>query len=365
MTGSELKKLFEQETDLAYTGYYDDTKLNRWFEKGFINVIQSIYLNRLSNQNAFDEINYLISTEQSFSLRNNRIFIAPIAITNVINIGTTIIVTTEFDNDLLAGDTIFVTDITGFTTNNPNGVFVVSGITSTKTFVYIAAVAPTGAYTQGSGVVIPSASISDYYHYFFGKAQFTSLTDYIVTASTNTTPIKITLNKRSFFRSGDMATIAGIAGNTNANGTFYLRQVNEFQYTLFTDQKLRIPVAGNGTQIGAGAISVIIENRLQFMRSDEKGTVLQTPTINSPFFQQSKSLIKILPSTETCDTITLDFMRKPPAVIDVTNTVVDFSKWYNLPLQYDIVSEVGKLMALSMRDGLLGQEEQQLLITNP
>jgi hypothetical protein len=213
--------------------------------------------------------------------------------------------------------------------------------------------------------VTPINSISDYYHYLFGKAKFTSLTNYVVIAATNTTPIKISLNKRTAFRTGERATIAGFLGNTAANGTFYLNQLNEFQYTLYYDATLRTAVAGNGLPSGTGTIAAVTENRLQFMPSDLKGTLLQDPTISFPFFQQSKLLCKILPSTETCNSITLDYMRKPPRFIDVTDDVIDYSNYYPLQMQYNVVAEVGKLLGLSSRDGSLVQGENEQIINNP
>jgi len=362
MTGNELKKIFEQETDLSYTAFYDDIKLNRWFKKAIIQSAQDIYLNRLNNQNAFDELNFLIATDQTITVNNNQVYTAPLLLANVTIAAITGTFTTELPHNLLTGNTVTTSGIAGFTTN-PNGTFVIT-VTGATTFTAIVT-ASAGAYTANTGYVTSPVMLSDYYHYLFGSASFTLPTIFTITGSTNATPIVITINKRSYFKTGSKVLVGGIAGNTNANGTFFLKQYTDFTYGLYTDSTFQTPAVGNGAQTGTGTISELVtDSVLKFKRSDEKGTILGKPTVYNPFFQQSKLLIKILPATPV-STATFDYIRVPPQFVNVADTSIDMSSWYPLYFQYLWISEVGKMMALALRDGSLAQGEQELIVTNP
>lgn len=369
MTGTQLFAFLQKEIDLAYTGYVSSgAEADGWFKKGFIVALQNIYRQQLDNQNAFDEINFLVSTDAVFPLNNNRIYTNKLLISNVTNVGTTVTVTTELAHNFILGDTLTISGVAGFTTNNPNGTFTIIAPVTATTFTFTAGSAPTGGpYTANSGYITSAPKmIADYYHYLdYGKAKFSRATAYIVSASTNTSPIRITLNKRTYFRSYDQVTIAGIAGNTNANGTFYLRQANEFQYFLYSDPLLQTPVAGNGNQTNTGTIAQVVSGTLKFKRSQEKGWVYGVPTPENPYFQQSKILIKILPDNQVCDQLTLDYIIKPPAFADTLNNTIDLSDHYPDFFQYRWISETGKLINMSMRDGAGLQIENEIIVENP
>lgn len=87
---------------------------------------------------------------------------ATLAVTGATNTGTTVTLTVASTSysfgaatqSIQVGQTIQVAGITGFTTNNPNGTFVVTAVTPT-TVSYVATAAPTGSYSSG-GTVQPS-----------------------------------------------------------------------------------------------------------------------------------------------------------------------------------------------------------------
>ncbi len=235
-------------------------------------------------------------------------------------------------------------------------------VTDPVTFGVTTTTALTGTFTSGE-ITFPD-SIFDYYHYLRAEATFTQATNYTVVSSTNATPIKITLNKRSYLRSSDKVVIAGILGNTNANGTFYLKQANEFDYFLYSDIKLTIPVSGNGKQTGIGTVSEVFNSTLRFKRSDEKGSVYGEPTVENPYFQQSKNLIRILPD-EPCSSIKIDYIRTPTFFIDVNDAVTDLTNYFNLDMQYAIKNETLRIFAASARDGNLYQSSTVSKQENP
>ena len=367
MTGSEMLRLVKLKTDEAYSMYYDATKWNRVFQEAFTNIIQNKYLAFLNQQNTFDEMSYLIATSVVYPVNSttNTLYLGTtsIPLISIFPTGTTVTVTSSIPHDLLTGTNIKFENIVGTgTLSSLSGQTYVVTVTDPVTFTVVTSTALTGIFTSGD-ITFPD-SIFDYYHYLRAEARFTQLTNYTVVNSTNTTPIKITLNKRSYLRSGDQVVIAGISGNTNANGTSYLKQANEFEYFLYTDATLRNPRGGNGMQSGTGIISEVFNSTLRFKRSDEKGSVYGTPTVQNPYFQQSKNLIRILPD-DPCDQIKIDYIRTPTFYIDVTDATTDITLYYNLPMQYQIVDEAGRIFAAAARDVLLYQTETASKQENP
>lgn len=78
------------------------------------------------------------------------------AITAVTNSTVTVTATIASTAGLNVGQSITITGITGFATNNPNGVYSVTSVPNATTFTYVVAAAPTGSYSSG-GTLTASA----------------------------------------------------------------------------------------------------------------------------------------------------------------------------------------------------------------
>src|SRR5438045_2831688 len=143
MTGDRIYKNLQIKADLDYTAYFGSVKANELFKEAMLNACGRVYANRLSDQNAFDEINFLIATDEVFSLNNNRIYIHDLLITGVTVLATTWTITTELAHNLVIGDTITTTGIAGFSVN-PNGTYTVA-TTPTTTTLTITTTTATGA----------------------------------------------------------------------------------------------------------------------------------------------------------------------------------------------------------------------------
>ncbi len=371
MTGAEWYIQLQKDADVNYSGYISPSDANVWGKKGLISAIQNLYRNHLNEQNSFDELSYLIATGQQFNINptTNTMYLGvrEIPITQIWNVGTTVTVTTTLPHDLIAGTRVKFENITSLAGNltQLNNQIYTPTIVDDHTFTFTSSftIAPTGTFLTGD-ITFPDV-VPQYSHLLRGEAQFTDLTRFTVVASTNATPIKITLNKRSYLRDQDQIVIAGIGGNTNANGTFYLKYANEFNYFLYTDIKLQNPVAGNGIQTGTGTVSQIIKSTLRFKRSDEKGSIYGKPTVQSPFYQQSYNLIKILPDDEPCNWIKLDFIREPPFYINVNDTTTELNFYYPLSFQYLVENETLKLFFESTKDMIGISTSTQEIINNP
>ncbi len=361
MNGLEIYRSLQVKCDLDYSSYFDNVKANRLFKESFLNACESIYANRLDNQNAFDEINFLILTDQTFLVNGNSIPLHSILITALTVVGTTWTVTTELPHALVATDAVTLADVAGFTAN-PNGARTVVTVPTPTTFTFTATTA-TGAYTGQIGNITHAKMIADYWHYFSAKPTFIQPTIFTILSSLDSTPLRITLNRRSSFRTGNKVIIAGVTGNTNANGTRYLRQLTETDYFLYSDAAMATPIAGNGAQTNTtGTISYIIETVQIFKRSDEKGSVLGVPTAYNPYFQESKMALKILPSDITCTQISLDYLRYPPRFVDVADNIYDFDYGYSKNFQNALIFEAEQVFGMAMRDiGLVNIAQTQII----
>lgn len=356
ISGLDLYKIFQLNIDMPFSGYVNTTKANRWFKDAYIKVIQNIYIERLNQQNAFDELSYLLSLNTVKTVNSgNTIYHTPIPISNITNVGTTITVTTELPHNLLVGDGFVPSAIQGGTFTILNGLSeVVATVTNSTVFTYVTATAPTLTYTAGTGVISPTNSFSDYLHYLYAEATFISpYYTLSVTASTNTTPIRITLNKRNKLRDADYVLIAGVTGNTTTNGRRYYKFLNEKLGSLYQDINLTIPISGSGTQTNTGTLSEIVTSPLKVILSDERGSIYGQPTILSPNIQQGLLQFHIYPISVPCETVKMDYIRKPPMDIDVTNSTIDYERYYPVWFLYNIANEAARYFAFSARDGNL------------
>lgn len=71
------------------------------------------------------------------------------------------------------------------------------------------------------------------------------------TGASNASPIVITGATAHGMVNGQQVVIAGVAGNTAANGTWFIKYISSSSFSLYQDSSLLLPVAGNGTT-GAG-----------------------------------------------------------------------------------------------------------------
>lgn len=75
-----------------------------------------------------------------------------------------------------------------------------------------------------------------------------------VTGATNASPIVITAASHGLV-DRQPVTIAGVVGNTAANGTFYVKVLTTNTFSLYSDNTLSTAVAGNGAYTSGGTIA--------------------------------------------------------------------------------------------------------------
>jgi len=75
-----------------------------------------------------------------------------------------------------------------------------------------------------------------------------------VSGATNATPVVITTATAVSLSNGQVVLIAGVLGNTAANGTYYAKTISATQFALYRDGNLTVPVAGAGAYGGGGTV---------------------------------------------------------------------------------------------------------------
>lgn len=197
--------------------------------------------------------------------------------------------------------------------------------------------------------------VNDYNHLLAIKATFTVNLFVSLENATNTTPIRITTATRTNLRTGDHVVISGVIGNTNANGTFYLRKVSDFGFQLYSDEFLQVPVSGNASYISGGSVSRIYVNYCTMYRADQKIGVLYAPTVEYPKYEVAENLIKIYPVNQTCQSVSMDYITTAVVLPDVADNVIDLELTYPYQFLQYLVTVAAEIFSGEAKD-----KEQQM-----
>jgi len=205
--------------------------------------------------------------------------------------------------------------------------------------------------TNTISLILGGAGIADYFRMMNLKAQFiVPLTGNYISEALNSTPIRITLNKKSNLRSKENVIVSGVTVNTNANGTRYVKMVNPSKYSLYSDVNLLNPIASNGLYTGTvGTISRVVYNSAKDMHSNRKFSKLNEPTVHNPKFEIANGLVKVYPLTWVCSEVTVDYISTP-TYVDVDEGTIDLLQTYSSRFIYFLADEVVKLFGEQSRD---------------
>lgn len=364
-TGLTLYRYFQQKVGADYTGFLDTAKANRLFKDATISLIERIY-SADYDQKQWDEITTVTKTQYVIPVVDNYLQTAPIQITNITQALLVVTVTTAIPHGLVAGDVVVLQDVAGITSTPAiNGSsFTVTAVTSNTIKFVVTAFA--GAYTAGTGEVTSPSFLNDYWHLLSIKLKYiANIYDLKVAGASNETPIKITLDYRNNIRTGELITIGGIIGNTNANGTFYVKSLNNFKLALYADEDFQVPVAGNGAYVSGGSLSRISYTYATPYTPAAKISVLMTPDQFAPTFEIAENQIKFYPRDKTCMEATVDYITQPSVLIDVSNNTIDLTNYYPEKFLLAIVNEAAVVFGILTRDTELIQTESMEQSKNP
>ena len=373
MTGQEFFKHFKQDIGLPYTGSIDTIKANPLFRKALLNVVENNY-QHLITQKEFDQLKSVIVLDRIVAISGNSVLLNTLQIINLTIGGiplppapqlVPITVTTFYPHKLDTGEFVTLSSIAGFTSSPPiNGVFVVTKIDDFKFTISVTSIS--GAYTASSGFISHSKILTDYYHLLTVKAKYeipvkTSIQTF-TTASHVSTPMVMKLLNRTNLRSGEKVIISSVAGSVAANGIRYIKALNDFDFALYSDKDLSVPVISFAAYTFGGALSRVFYNAARPIRSSQKGSSFVADHRN-PTVETGDLSLKFTP--EGCKEITIDYMKTPKLFIDTSDNIIDLLLYYPEKFLYLIQDEAGKLLSETFRDTELTQSELMEIKQNP
>lgn len=364
MTGSEFTLAFERKINKSFSSYYSTTELDELFKESLILWVQKKY-SSLIDQDSYDAINFIIKTNQVFDINANRIYEVPVPISLITPSVSPTAITTTIPHNMITGDLVYLTGVAG-TISTINAQFFPVTVTGSKT--YTVPFNSTGlVYTSGTGQIAQHQSsasvpkmISDYYALLAVKFKYNQpIPNIRITAATNSQPITITLSTRNNnVKTGDLITNAGIFGNSNANGTFYVKKLGALKYQLYYDKYLSKETSGNGTYTGGGTLTRPLYNYAIPMYSYKKISPYDNPDVYNPAFERAEGFIKAYPTDSTCTEATIDYISTNIVPIISTDTSVELENTYNLIYLYEIMDKAAELFFLETKDFQSMQAEQ-------
>jgi hypothetical protein len=359
MFGTDFKRILETKYDKTYSGFLNPVKQNDLIAEALSVAVLDGYRS-LQAEEMFVDMSNLIRTNKVFYLNNNQIYIWFLDITNVTFVGLVVTVTTRLPNNLAIGDSVTLRNIAGFTAPTLNGTAHTVTAVTANTFVFtIAAIA--GAYTAGTGQLVLNQFsgvdklVSDFNYLLAAKQKYYQRIKAKVTGASNAQPIVMTLDKRNNLKSGEYVYQSGIVGNTNANGNFYIKKLNNFKYALYRDKDLTIPVSGNGEYQGIGVVDRIFYKVATPMFSSTKIDQFEQASVSNPKYERADGLLKFHPLDQTCQEVSIDYVTLPPVAIDVTNGVIDLEDTYAPEFLYYVLEKAVNLFAQYFKDTELYQ----------
>lgn len=355
-TGADIKRVFNTKIFKSYSNFYNDTKLNDLFKESLNLSITDVYKD-LAEQIDYDYLISVVRTEQVFGLNNNKIFVLPVAVSAIdITNPLLLIVTTTEPHNLVNNDIVEFSDVAGLTTApviNTN-TFTVT-VTGTTTFTIITTSA-TGTHTANTGSINTitqggvSKMIPDYSDLLSLKASYNQKIDVKVLSASNAIPIRIKVDKRNNINTGERLKIEGVQGNTNANGDYYVRVINSFEFDLYVDRDLTLEVQGNGKSANTGTIKRIFYKVATPYISSRKVSAYEDPSVSLPQFERADSKLKIYPADKTCTEITIDYIRSDFTAINVTDSAVDLELTYPYEFLVYIIDKATKIFFAQTKD---------------
>ena len=362
MTGSEAYLYTQNLIDKDYTSFFSVSKFNKFIRSALYSEINRIYRD-LNVQAAYDKLSFLIKTDQTFILNNDRIPVAPILITAMGVIGTTLTITTLSPHNLIAGDQFKISNVAGLTTiPTLNASHAVTTILTEYSFV-VTITSSAGVYTANTGTISYLNMIADYLHSLAMKIQVIKpYTTVSIVSAVSGTPVTITLNKKTKLRS---STIIKITNNAVAAGTYYVKQLNDIKYTLYYDESLTLPVTAVGSPANGGDIAIVNYNWGVPYFSDRKIDSFGIPTAIRPRYEDREKEIRCYPEG-LCTEIAIDYISLPPFDINGADTSQNLSIIYNDNFMYELINKTAELFSMSIRDPQFVQGlQQEIMVNNP
>jgi hypothetical protein len=361
-TGQDLKRFISDGIDQAYSGFLNSARANRLVRESEIRVAEKVYsTNRTQKQS--DEISPLLLLDKTITVKNNYFRTDPIGIFAFTVVGTTATLTTEVPHQLSVGNSITISNTTGFTPDI-NGTYTVLTVPS-STQVTFTVVAVTGTWTIGTGDVTHAYMFPNMLHPLAIETTYVENDKLTLnTVDTSSAPF-IKFSRYTNVRTGTKIRISGALGVTGLNGDFYCKERNRTTYYLYTDEALLTPAVLSGTYQGSGQAHIIVKEYATRLHSDRRIAPSSNGDEWTPKFATDGNSIKLYPSYSVCESVKVDYLQNPFVTIDVLDNAVDLEQYYTFKYLMKIKDECVLSFMLQMRDLPQAQAEMANNQANP
>jgi hypothetical protein len=371
VTGLDLSKLFEDKIDNSYSDYVSDAKMQRAFDNAFLRIIENKYRG-MDTQKEFDELSELMVIDEFLLINNNRFRTTPVPIASATAAG---VFTFSAEHNLIVGDQFTVEGPTGYP--NLGDQFTVVTVTS-PTIVDV--VTPITAITDadnGSIVTVAQTTgyrnmLGDYLHVLAIKAYMYDNDDSVeIYKAYGGTPVVIEFFRPVKLRSKDYLHAGGFQNLQTDTGFRVVKQISEFKYELYLPPPK--PPANFNTPVtlsqadaeSIGEIKRVAINWAKYLQSDRRISKSGEPSIDEPRFNQHKNFILMHPQRAVSRAVSVDYIRKPEVVIDVTDNVRDLNLFYSETLLNRLTDEAVKMFYQEVRDPNQYQIADREMLDNP
>ena len=354
-TGLDFKKAWERRVDKSFNDYYPDQTLLGFFVRVLRLGLTEKYKS-LDKQMRYDDLRGMIVRDKSISVTSGKVMLQSISVSGF-NPATGVI-TTSYPHNALQGQSLQVS-ITG-TASSILGPFVVVSVPGE----FEITIAPQATGTFISGFVTTEQTITDYLHLNSLKIEYKRRSNIQINNIISTPSfIKFTTSTYCKLRSKERVFIEGVVGATNANGSFYVKQVGTKQYQLFSDSTLETPVVGNNHYISGGTIYFYEITDYLFQDKPDQILAYDRPTEIFPRWKFSENSIVVEPSTYA-QSIVFNYLKIPPFIIDPEDNSLDLLLFIPQEMIEFLVDYGAQLFDLETKDwNSLGPDSNQV-VTN-
>jgi hypothetical protein len=327
---------------------------NYLLKKALYETIEENYKNLIIQKNK-DEVGSLLKTEREYLIYDNGLCVGQVPLATVTATVNGYTITFLWNHHLGDGVSITLQSILG--TIDANGAYTyTTSLTGAGQYIIVnpttitiqIAAPPAGVYTPNTGYMTNSNMVADYLHLLEASLVFEQSTNFTLTDAKYTTPILIEVAQTNNLRTSEKVKISGVGGNTNANGTHFIRKQKSKTALLYSDKTLSTAVVGNGTYTSGGTLVRIVESVTKPMNSDEKADYYK-PTIETPKLETTEKQLMVYPKNEGCVSIKMDYLTIETKELVSTSTI-DYEQFYNRTFLDKVINKAAQNFTLMVQN---------------
>jgi hypothetical protein len=219
--------------------------------------------------------------------------------------------------------------------------------------------------TVSNNIVIKSNDLADYMRLLSIKADIEdkSFAGVFVSSTTISSPIKITLNKKTSLRSGSYIRTTSIVGSSGETA-YYVKRISDKVFELYSDKNLTVPSIYVSSTSNPTVGNIFSEYCTPYL-SDRKINSLGRPLPFEPAYEDLADEIHIHPKEYNCVNVTGEYISKPSVIVDVADTTIDLELTYPKKFLYALANEFANIFAASTRDAELYRSSETEIVQNP